>query len=1723
MKTLAVNLAGIKSSAKDGSISLNKTAQTLREQAGIDVYSDKQTGQVKDMVEILTELEGKWDTLREDQQLGLSEAIAGKLQSNVFQSLMQNFDTFEEMMNKYGMGEHFGLAEKENALYVDSINGKLAVLKATWVDVASTIFNSDTLKDGLDGLNSFSEGLGKILKGGLGSTSGIMTVVASIATFKTVLSGMKNVSNGLAFSSLFGSVVNLDDGIRTTLKSTNKLTTGWGLMSSAGKAAFAGVAVMGVGMLITYVNKLNKAEKQAYEDRKENIKAIDDNIKSMRDEKSGISEIANEYDTLTSKAELTTKELERLNEIKQIIAEKSPSLVEVMDEDGNPIINLQSNLKDYITDLDTAIGKQSRLKYSDMLANQDYTIGKINSFNTSENASNSPKDRQNYEKNIANDANYYNKLVEIERNYQSELDKCYKEQSDAYDKYLKSDGDKQSQALRDYQLAKNKESQIFADFASQYDVRYSEIKELSNSIGDQLFAGIQSGGSLNGLSEEFKNTFESLKSSLDFSNVRSQGDLNDYDNALKALIRDAKLGTIDIAGLKKEIDDVNSNFQKTDDIDTYNESIGEMAEKYSSLTSIDKSILEDMFTGIDPDLSEIDNALNTIINRFGKTAIDLKNNDALAVAIKGQFDAVSNLINDITVTGNPNVDIIPLMELEKNENLPKELREMITHLLENEDSSKSSEALKFIQKIAIDFQQDGAITVRDLQDMYDKLFPESDYKITKNIVLDADIDKGMENVAQMQDALNRLQDERSVANVEINVNGQDKAQLYLDIINKLHATPELTNKLILENGEALASMESYEEVVKWLQENPDIIQKYEIKGIEPSKQAITDVKESLDDVNGKEANAKVDVEGAKEAEKTIVSINENIKLSNGEVIEFETDNSQVLESIEDIETLIKYSADMGDGKYKLDIEANTENAVTNLGLLQQSLQDVSGVMKGTPSVAFKAETGVASRKVTGLRTNVEDYVTRFCNQSFLTTFKSDTGAASRKVTGLKTNVEDYVSRFGNKTFTTTLQVKTVNSTIQAPSSSGGQPGTQSVSTFNDTQASPMTLSNESNILSDNPVPTPIANTRVGESRKTTSTPISIGGKDISDSIKYNINLLTELENRIEMVGNELSILDKKMDKAVGKDKIKYLEQQNKLFQEQIQLQKDLEDKLIRQKNYYEHFLKQKGFQFTNDGNLKNYEEKLLLMEKEAEKLDKIAEAKQKASSDYNGKDDKHKDNLGKEYDKAKDSADKYKDSLSEIKKYLDEYIQVAITDLPKVQDEFLDLNNKIEDNLQAIKDIKQEMKDLYRDSTWTSIYKDVQQVSKEIEMLDTLLKHAEGKERIDLLEKKLQLLEKQKKEIGDTVQYLNGLQGELQGELQGYGFEFRSNGDISNYIQQMQKLKESLSEEEFKKVSASAEEYLDILINKIPDAKIEMEELNNLIKDAYKEQLEVTKEVEDKITAMYKKQLEDRKKALQDELDAKLKALEKEKKAYNDSRKEMDYQRDYDDQMDVMSELQRKLDIAGKDTSLSGQKKYKELLAQIKEEQRKLDDLVQDKIDSDVNNAFDQESDRLEEENDALIKDLEDKFSDSKIAEMVSEAISSGIFVGIDGSITKLDDAMKQFLKDTGETFGVLGGLIEKEYLGKLEQAYDAMKNISDIYDKLELGQYNPDMSSRFMSPQSYTPSSTYNENTNKVEFNAPFMVIEGNVNSDVMPDLERAIKDAEKRITKAITKNYKY
>ena len=113
---------------------------------------------------------------------------------------------------------------------------------------------------------------------------------------------------------------------------------------------------------------------------------------------------------------------------------------------------------------------------------------------------------------------------------------------------------------------------------------------------------------------------------------------------------------------------------------------------------------------------------------------------------------------------------------------------------------------------------------------------------------------------------------------------------------------------------------------------------------------------------------------------------------------------------------------------------------------------------------------------------------------------------------------------------------------------------------------------------------------------------------------------------------------------------------------------------------------------------------------------------------------------------------------------------------------------------------------------------------------------------------------------------------------------------------------------------------------------------------------------------------------------------------------------------------------------------------------------------------FDDEIDKIEEETDKSteslksqaeeqIKALEDTWTDSKIAEMIEQALNTGLFTSLNGDVTSLEDAMIKFAEDSGEAVGILADKVKNELSESLKEAIEYMKDYSNIADALGFGE----------------------------------------------------------------------
>lgn len=1917
IKTMATNLGGVKAAAKDGSLEMNRTAKALQTIAGIDIYSNKQKGEIKDMMTILKELNVVWDDLSEDKQLAIAESIAGKNHINTLMAMMGNWETVLQYQEDYNNGFTIGSAQREQERYLNSIEGKWNTLKENLKNLVTTTISSDFAKGFLDGAISFTDGLNsafkvldqfnavlpatiglitslgqsfRVLSGngsielfGSGMINGIKSfneaLKGTTINYSTTNSGIQKLANNqtklsksttktsdsfkqysLRVGDASQSIVRINRENTTLAKSQTKVAGGMKnvissfTQSAAGSklamvgtsllnGALIGLASWGIGQAITAFDNYINRHKIAAEEARESIDVINGEIQGYQSQKKSLESISKEYDSLAKKTNKTASELERFSELKNEIANIMPELVIGYDENNDPILAMNGNVQDLIKELDRAVESKQRL-----LESKENDLG----INATENIKKAAKELESSytsmklalqggsitSNNALSDKNWWGGEVSIKERTQKVI-----------------------KALEDEEKAYNER---YNEHLANLEEYYAREQEIQKKNLNEIFKK----DSYKALQDDLKGNVNSFAALFDWGEYDLSGQ-KQMVRGIEDLTKAVAEGKIDLEDFNTRWQSINDTFQNTGDIDQYNKSINELAKELEKATGVEAGKwvegLNQQFEG----LSYADAKLNKFLQSYNSSLDQLRNGDSLAINLKKQFEELarfSDLIDsEFIATGKIDVELLAeVKESESFKYLPQQIQTAIDGIISDNKVTEAEQDILLRLKTII--QNEGALD-DDVSEQLNRLFQG------KSTQQELEIGIKIGDYHIPPDLMKILNSEYEGKNTEINF------KINTENIEKLD---EITQKRDELNGSITESTH-----------------KVKTEGTEELEKT----NEIHDGSNGKitESTHKINSEGAEEVKNDIDEINKG-KKELEKPTNLSINKGELQGSVDEFNKLIEYSTKLKDGEYQISFKSDTADAIAQIENLKLAVNNLSNQFMQIPSTTITLNTSLAAKNLSelivrinqtkealgnlsskdvnintaqsaknlsGLITRVNEYKAAADNAK-TATFNAETAQAAKNMSGLiakinatntaagstktinfKTNATSVANQVkslasavksvpNGKTITYSIKTNGSVPKVSSPRSvftmEGQGESLASVASYDATSVDSESLmsaraSSSEMLVSANPIASPML-------RKISST-------DAKNMFDYDVDIFKKLENSLKKISNELDIISKKSENAFGQEKINYLQKQIELLKQQQQLQHSLAEDMRVQQDVLKNYLLGKGFTFDAEDNISNYSQKLLAYEKYVKSLENKAN-----SNKDNDKIQAQYDGAKKDLDEIKNALNSYldltfskipnaskewwdmeesiKDCISEIeqlkislknidasinigkyegtlnkvqreinrldedierafgkrkeeliqkkielirqeqqelhklansyrdqartygeylsgfgfkfdssgmitnleniknltndaryeviKEALEEYINLTQSKIPNLSEEWWDLQDSIESAKDKIEEARKELEKFLEEAKIDVLVDEFNDLAHKIDLIDKKLKHATGKDKLDLMSEKLELIKKQQIEVQKHLEFYNSKKSSLQGYLGGLGFEFDSDGDITNYVQQLEKIANSSSD--FEEVKEKLEEYFKIQNDELPGLESEWQDLENAYKDTLKEQLETTQEIEKKITEIYKKQIEDRIDAMNKETDEKVKNLKKQQDAYNQYRDEVDYKNEYEDKLSEINDIQRQLDIAMRDSSLQGQKKVKELQKLLADAQKDLDKFTQDKIDSDVNDAFEAEADRITESNKNAIEQLEKEWSDSKIAEMVSQAISSGIFEGIDGEISNLQDAMLEFAESTGELFGVMGTVIKSELITNLGIAMETFRDLDSILKGLNLDKFATlsntvklDLSAANVSPAK----------SSNVEFNAPLINIEGNVNNDVMENLktyqDQITKDIIKQISSSI------
>ena len=149
LKTLSMRLRGASSSLEaagedtDGMCnSVSKLREKIKGLAGVDIMLDEDT--FKSTYQIMGEIADKWADMSDINRASLLETIAGKTRANQVSALLNNWTTASSAL--VDSLNSAGSALDENATYVDSIEGRIAQLKASYQKLSNDVIDPGLIK-----------------------------------------------------------------------------------------------------------------------------------------------------------------------------------------------------------------------------------------------------------------------------------------------------------------------------------------------------------------------------------------------------------------------------------------------------------------------------------------------------------------------------------------------------------------------------------------------------------------------------------------------------------------------------------------------------------------------------------------------------------------------------------------------------------------------------------------------------------------------------------------------------------------------------------------------------------------------------------------------------------------------------------------------------------------------------------------------------------------------------------------------------------------------------------------------------------------------------------------------------------------------------------------------------------------------------------------------------------------------------------------------------------------------------------------------------------------------------------------------------------------------------------------------------------------------------------------------------------------------------------------
>jgi TP901 family phage tail tape measure protein len=360
LKTVAMRIQGISDDGED----LTNLVPTLEKQFNaLGLTLKKNDNTFKSTYEIFSDLAGVWKNLSNFQQANIVELVAGKRQGNVVTSMLNNW---RDATNALQQGlNSAGSAAQENAVFMDSLQGKVQKFRNTVTGFWQDSLNTQALKNLVDLGTGLVNLLTKIVDNfGLMPPIVALTTTALFTFNKTALATFNNMLTKIPATR--AEII----ALTSTVDASSLAIKGMSLAFAAMNVLLPVALITGLSFALSQFMTSSSEAKQKADELSSSFKQ---NASDLENKIDSLKKLSDEYESLQSKTSKTTQETDRLNQIEKDLVNTYGVSITGISAQGEAYANNTEVIKLRIKELE----KQKQLEQDNLknsvIGNSDQT------------------------------------------------------------------------------------------------------------------------------------------------------------------------------------------------------------------------------------------------------------------------------------------------------------------------------------------------------------------------------------------------------------------------------------------------------------------------------------------------------------------------------------------------------------------------------------------------------------------------------------------------------------------------------------------------------------------------------------------------------------------------------------------------------------------------------------------------------------------------------------------------------------------------------------------------------------------------------------------------------------------------------------------------------------------------------------------------------------------------------------------------------------------------------------------------------------------------------------------------------------------------------------------------------------------------------------------------------------------------------------------------------